>query len=343
MNINDGTGHLHKQRAFWFILTCTIFIPLCAALFIRSELNLVWTPDNVDSYKDIMDIFSLPVYLLSIFMAVLAFYALWFRTIQTSQQIILTQKQMEHQQKTREIESITTEINNTSSFILKLIHRIEVTPEECINIIYKSDSELTGWNYDFGSKLIRYSKTPHNRIVPWSTSIVNLKQLIGHFGEKKTIEMHKNGEVTYAHSHTTIASQLTILIMFCKKLAEIDETSYRMIQVKLSLFYEALNVLESVDLIDNASYELFYILQSLPRPEKGLDINLYEIFSREINKTGLVNRIITKADLSIRSSGTGMTTSGGDKAYQYTVVCGEQIVKRVVGEWFDITPPRKPE
>ncbi len=333
MKTINNSEQLHEQIGFWVILASTIFIPLFTALFIRSELNLVFTPDNIDSYKHTMKIFSFPMYLISIGMAVLAFYALWFRTTQTSQQILLSQKQIEHQQETREIESITNEINITSKLILKLVSEVEITPYENIKLTLLSDRSIERWDYNFDHKYVCYKKHPDNLIVPWSTTMVNLKHFHDNSSKKITLDMYQTGEISNAGKHWTIAGNLQNLIFFCKKLAELDNTSYQIVKTKLSPFYDILDLLYKVTLIEGHVYELFHVLQSLASSENGVNIDLLEIFSNELNTTGMTEKTITKEDLSMQP-----IVKTESKGIQYTVNYKKQSFKRVSGSWSDITP-----
>lgn len=358
MNIDSKTDQLHNQFGFWTILACTIFIPLGTALYIGSELNLVFSPDNLESYKRLKEIFSVPVYLLSVSMAVLAFYALWFRTIQTNQQINLTLKQLEHQQETRDsdslkhleqienqlnthkINSIKSQINDTSDFLLKITREVESTPSEMIKIIRDLDKNIERHRYDHANKLVKlhYDKDNENEnendlTVPWSNPIINLKFIINSIGKKETITMYKEDEITSASNHKTIASQLVVLVVLCKELAEIDRTSHKIIRIKLSIFNDVLHILKSVDLIEDHMYELYYILQSLAHSDKSLHINLLEMFALELNEDGMIAETITDKDLSMLP-----TVKNKDKSIQYSVSYGDKIFERILGYWSDITP-----
>mgnify|MGYP006910207463 FL=1 len=326
-------NNISKSFIFRGIMICLIFLPILSGWYISCSLNLTWDPTNYSSYKNLDVIFSIPLKLASLCVAVLGIYTIWFRINQTSLQILHTENQVRAAEIRHETEMMMSEINYTCEKVDKLIDELETTPQCIINMQLKKDRNIKSWKHDFNEKHVVYELGQGETIIaPWGVSMLNLKTFInGVVGCDIRMEYDNNYPAHSKIGHSNIAEQLKILVIYCQKLAETDQASHNIINNKLSRYFEIIHLLNKVELFENHLTEVFSLLQSLSFNSRHTNLDLGSKFFDELKEFDLIDKKLTKYNVSDIKFVKQKINSG--YYVKHVVVIGNRTLERDRGVW----------
>ncbi|PKG85730.1 hypothetical protein CXF85_02765 [Colwellia sp. 75C3] len=343
----------------WWIIGVTIFLTICSAWYISHELNLVWEPTKVSSYKNLRVYFFPSITIASIGMTILGLYVVYFKISQTAIQIENTNTQIKDSQKQillseqRRIsdaalaedrhrsEVIMSEINNTCVQIDNLFNEVEETPKEFIILIAnglmdsikKEGNQVLNYRQDISNKQVIFNLSKgepmHSK---WESPMFNLNVFVKNHHPEKIKKLYKE---TYPENnkipHFNIAAQLKILVEYSWELADIDSARHNIISKKLSRYTLFASLLNKVELFDEQFMELFTLLNSLAYNSRSLGIDLLAKFSIEINQSNLIEGDINKGMLSNHSM--EKIESDGVFHTKHFVDIANQKLEREFGSW----------
>lgn len=247
----------------------------------------------------------------------------------------MQKSQIEKLEKQRISDNLAIEIKELSTFILELTNERERPPKFIIDHAVKNIARATGvWNQDYPNKLVKIERENSFPVsLFWEGTIKHLNIFISK-NETNLIQNYKDLEESYRISHENIASQINMLIIVCRNLAEIDNSYYAYIKNKLSNHYSVIQVLHKVELISSTMLEVFLLLQQLGSPDNSIKVNLSDIFAKELNAKFLLNRIVEPNEIKFKIKKFYNTDNYLEQVFLVTI--GQQRLQRLDGVWGQI-------
>lgn len=253
----------------------------------------------------------------------LTFFTLIILIKQVVESQSAVEEQLDHLQKSRQIESIISELDKVYVLTMDMIREVHPMPKENVELLLNQN--VRSWEHDFSNKLVRFKLLDGSEhIAHWQNALIYLKSIVEQSSEEDSKSLLENFE--YNHIYRSITSLIGHMILHCYRLAKLDDTSYSIIRTKLSYFSITARLLYTAGFISKDQITDLNILQSLGANEKRNNlIDLERIFTDEINSE--LNVDIWVGDIKY----IYMLPNDGDMIYY--LKCGDGCYKRTLNGW----------
>lgn len=304
-NTTRVDGKLHEQSPFIAIIIVTLLLTITSALFIKYQLSLEFNPTSPEAYKNLKDVFSIPIYILSCGMTILAFYAVVYRTDQTAKQMELTLEQMENSRKSEKLARYERKIQNITDLLFKIQEKpvaFELGVKSLMADLGVSEpiTQKYSENKDFIS--IEFGKNEDKKTLQIRAeancfdTLNSYSKLAGIPAAKKTI--FAENKYLIRSDLATFRAQMNDLLNAINLLLRNGYDVFTVRQT-ISMFYEHSKLLYSLGEFDEFSFLLMGSILSLPFDNAiEYSINLKEELVKELNRKHHLNLDCENVDLT---------------------------------------------
>lgn len=210
-----------------------------------------------------------------------------------------TVTQVNHLNKSREIENIMNIINKNSKFIKDLGNQIIPTPLDNINLLIGEHSH-DGWNHNFENEsfLVKF-KESGDTVFKWRGAMTYIKAYIDNDIDVNSV-LFKPENIELKTIVHNLNYNITKLISSCETLFKSDKNSLFYIFSVLDECKVIVDILNKINYMDKKVYENYIILKSLYNGSINIHKPLSELFFDELLDIGLISKEISDfADFEI--------------------------------------------